>query len=79
LPGSRRGSPGRETLKWVRFFLRRERPEYCAGSVNRLRRFKICAHASHDSASQKGVRVLQFLLNKLEVSILHYFGTGPTL
>jgi hypothetical protein len=40
---------------------------------------KICAGSSGDLTTYKIVCFLQISFNKLEISVSHYFGTGPTL
>jgi hypothetical protein len=40
---------------------------------------KICAGSSGDLIVYKIASFLQISFNKLEISILYYFGTGPTL
>jgi hypothetical protein len=57
--------------------LRIETTSICARPV--VNSFKICARSSGSLAAQKRVCFLEFLLNKLEVLVLQYFGTGPTL
>jgi hypothetical protein len=44
-----------------------------------LRCFEMRARSSGSSAAQKIACFLEILLNKLEISVPHYFGTGSTL